>query len=79
MMSARVLARGVLQWAVVLCGCATQRAPHGSHAAPAARATVLLSLDGFRADYLARPGAVRLRALAARGVRAERLVPAFPS
>lgn len=78
-MSARVLARGVLQWAVVLCGCATQRAPHGSHAAPAARATVLLSLDGFRADYLARPGAVRLRALAARGVRAERLVPAFPS
>lgn len=46
-------------------------------AAPSA--TVLISLDGFRADYLTRPGAVTLRALAARGVRAERLVPAFPS
>ena len=40
---------------------------------------VLISLDGFRADYLDRPAAVRLRALAARGVRAERLVPSFPS
>lgn len=44
-----------------------------------ARATVLVSFDGFRADYLQRPGAVRLRALAARGARAERLIPAFPS
>lgn len=42
-------------------------------------ATVLISLDGFRADYITRPGAVELRALAARGVRAERLVPSFPS
>jgi predicted AlkP superfamily pyrophosphatase or phosphodiesterase len=40
---------------------------------------VLISLDGFRADYLDRPGAVHLRALASRGVRAERLVPSFPS
>lgn len=42
-------------------------------------ATVLLSLDGFRADYIARPGAVRLRELAARGTRAERMIPSFPS
>jgi predicted AlkP superfamily pyrophosphatase or phosphodiesterase len=42
-------------------------------------ATVLISFDGFRADYLERPGAVALRALAARGARAERLIPAFPS
>ncbi len=41
--------------------------------------TVLISLDGFRWDYLQRPAAVHLRALAARGVRAERLVPSFPS
>jgi predicted AlkP superfamily pyrophosphatase or phosphodiesterase len=40
---------------------------------------VLVSLDGFRWDYIQRPGAVRLRELAARGVRAERLVPVFPS
>jgi predicted AlkP superfamily pyrophosphatase or phosphodiesterase len=45
----------------------------------ATNATVLISLDGFRADYITRPTAVRLRELAARGVRAERLIPAFPS
>ena len=47
---------------------------------PAAKqSVVLISLDGFRWDYLDRPGAVHLRALAAAGVRAERMVPAFPS
>jgi predicted AlkP superfamily pyrophosphatase or phosphodiesterase len=40
---------------------------------------VLISLDGFRWDYIQRPEATRLRALAARGVQAERLVPSFPS
>jgi len=44
-----------------------------------ARTVVLVSLDGFRWDYLDRPEAMRLRELAARGVRAERLVPSFPS
>lgn len=43
------------------------------------RHVVLISLDGFRADYLSRPGAARLRAIAARGVRAERMIPVFPS
>jgi predicted AlkP superfamily pyrophosphatase or phosphodiesterase len=54
----------------------------GSPPAPTARLTrhvVLISLDGFRADYLQRPAAVRLRAIAARGVRAERMIPVFPS
>ena len=46
--------------------------------APAQR-VVLISLDAFRWDYLQRPAARRLRELAARGVRAERLIPAFPS
>ncbi len=41
--------------------------------------TVLISLDGFRADYITRPYATRLRALAARGTRLERMIPAFPS
>ncbi len=40
---------------------------------------VLISLDGFRWDYLDRPQAAHLRALAARGVRAERMLPSFPS
>lgn len=61
---------------------ASRRADGGAAADMAAarsNATVLISLDGFRADYITRPGAVQLRALAARGVRAERLIPAFPS
>ena len=41
--------------------------------------TILLSLDGFRWDYLDRPWAVNLRGLAASGVRAKRMVPVFPS
>jgi predicted AlkP superfamily pyrophosphatase or phosphodiesterase len=40
---------------------------------------ILVGIDGFRPDYLDRPGAVRLRALARSGVRAERLIPAFPT
>ncbi len=47
--------------------------------APMDRVVLLVSLDGFRADYINRPAAVRLRQLAASGVRAERMVPAFPS
>ena len=47
--------------------------------APPVQATILVSLDGFRWDYIDRPQAVNLRALAARGVRARRMVPAFPS
>lgn len=40
---------------------------------------VLVSLDGFRADYLDRPEAVHLRQLAAEGVRARWMQPSFPS
>ena len=62
-------------------GIAAGCTPHSaSDPAPAAKqSVVLISLDGFRWDYLDRPGAVHLRALAAAGVRAERMVPAFPS
>lgn len=60
---------------------ACTHAPGASRSVPAAttRTVLLISLDGFRADYINRPAAVRLRALAASGVRAERMVPAFPS
>ena len=47
--------------------------------AAAANRVVLISLDGFRWDYLQRPAARRLRELAAHGVHAERLVPSFPT
>lgn len=63
--------------AAAFAACTPRSAP-----APAprlARHVILISLDGFRADYLTRPAAARLRAIAARGVRAERMVPVFPS
>jgi len=40
---------------------------------------ILVSIDGFRADYLARGRTPTLAALAADGVRAEALKPAFPT
>jgi predicted AlkP superfamily pyrophosphatase or phosphodiesterase len=40
---------------------------------------ILISIDGFRADYLQRGLSPTLTALAADGVRAEALRPAFPS
>ncbi|MCO4099971.1 MAG: alkaline phosphatase family protein [Gemmatimonas sp.] len=61
------------------CGSASRETPAALQPPASANATVLISLDGFRADYITRPAAVRLRELAARGTRAERLIPAFPS
>lgn len=40
---------------------------------------IVVSLDGFRADYLTRGASPTLAALAASGVRAERMIPSFPS
>jgi predicted AlkP superfamily pyrophosphatase or phosphodiesterase len=40
---------------------------------------ILVSLDGWRWDYLNQIGAPHLKALAARGIRSEGLIPAFPS
>lgn len=51
---------------------------------PAARAQpqpilILISIDGWRWDYLDRADAPNLKALAARGVRSEALIPSFPT
>ncbi len=40
---------------------------------------ILISIDGFRADYLDRGASPNLLALAATGVRAQRMIPSFPS
>jgi predicted AlkP superfamily pyrophosphatase or phosphodiesterase len=40
---------------------------------------ILISIDGFRPDYLNRGVSPTLSALAAGGVRAERMLPSFPS
>ena len=47
--------------------------------APSDKIVVLVSLDGFRADYLDRPVAKRLQQLARSGVHAEWMTPSFPS
>ncbi len=49
------------------------------HPAEPAPPLILVSLDGFRADYLGREGASHLRQMAAQGVRAEAMRPSFPS
>jgi predicted AlkP superfamily pyrophosphatase or phosphodiesterase len=43
------------------------------------RPLILVSIDGFRWDYLNRGVSPNLSALAAGGVRAERMLPSFPS
>jgi predicted AlkP superfamily pyrophosphatase or phosphodiesterase len=40
---------------------------------------ILVSFDGWRWDYIQRAAVPNLRALAARGVRSEGLIPSFPS
>ena len=54
----------------------------GQAALPAPNATgplILISIDGFRWDYLEKYDAPVLKQLAQQGVRAERLIPSFPS
>ncbi len=46
---------------------------------PGERLVLMIALDGFHPNDLDRPGVVRLRNLAAQGVRSERLIPAFPT
>ncbi len=55
--------------------CTTLTAP----ASKRERIVILISLDGFRWDYLQKFNPPHLNRLAAEGVRAERLIPAFPS
>ncbi|MEX2180695.1 MAG: ectonucleotide pyrophosphatase/phosphodiesterase [Gemmatimonadaceae bacterium] len=69
-----LLAAGLLLAAVVA-ACQVPEVAAGSQPPR----VLLISLDGFRWDYVERPAAVRIRELAARGVRAERMVPVFPS
>ena len=70
--------------ALALAGCAAgiepPRPPLASEPLAAVDPTVILiSLDGFRWDYVDWDEAAHLRALAGRGVRAEGLIPVFPS
>lgn len=60
---------------ILLSSCATAVASKPVGSGP----LILISIDGFRWDYLQKFNAPVLKQLAAQGVSAERLVPSFPS
>lgn len=66
---------------ILLAGCAALPAPSSNTLTPAAGLpdVVLISLDGFRADYLNRHETPTLDRLASNGVRAQWLIPSFPT
>jgi predicted AlkP superfamily pyrophosphatase or phosphodiesterase len=74
-MRAGVLRCLLLLWIVFVAGCARPAAKHDSAADP----VILISIDGFRADYFDRGLTPALASLAASGVRADALKPAFPT
>jgi predicted AlkP superfamily pyrophosphatase or phosphodiesterase len=70
-----------LALALVLAGCANLGGPPGARPKPAAQRVplILISIDGFRADYLDRGQTPTLSAMAREGVRARAMRPSFPS
>lgn len=67
----------VLSWLLFCVGCAPMRP--SPQAGTATGPVILVSIDGFRPDYLDRGQTPTLRALAADGVRAKAMKPSFPS
>lgn len=63
---------------VTLSGCGTEQRSGLATPSPTAT-TILISLDGFRYDYIEKHGAENLKNLAASGVRAKKTFPVFPS
>ena len=61
---------------LLLSGCSGPSEQAGARIEPT---VILISLDGFRWDYLDRYDAPTLDSLASEGVRAERLIPVFPT
>jgi len=77
----RALALAAATLAVGLCASSIGliRAAAQDRAHAARPIVILISIDGWRWDYLARLSPPTISRLAASGVRAERLVPVFPS
>jgi predicted AlkP superfamily pyrophosphatase or phosphodiesterase len=67
--------------ALLLAGCAGMGGPRDAGPRPAAGRVplILISIDGFRADYLDRGHTPTLSAMAAEGARARAMRPSFPS
>ena len=74
-MTNRFLLRLVVVLACLAAAACTRSPPRPAHYAP----LILVSLDGYRADYLDRGLSPNLAALARDGVRARALRPAFPT
>jgi predicted AlkP superfamily pyrophosphatase or phosphodiesterase len=69
--------RKLLALLLLLVACGTGGGGRVSPRPP--QTVVLVSLDGFRWDYLDRPEAAGLRAIAASGVRVRQMQPVFPT
>ncbi len=65
--------------ALLFGGCASRARESPAPGAPGRATVVLVSLDGFRWDYLDRGLTPNLSRLAREGVRAEAMVPVFPT
>src|SRR3954470_4690683 len=68
---------GLYRLAVIL-ALAFCAAPAGQHADLEPPILILISVDGWRSDYIDRLPTPNLKALAARGVRAKAMLPSFP-
>ena len=73
----RLRALLILVWIACIAGCA--QVPARTAGASLRHPLILVSIDGFRADYLDRHETPTLATLAADGVRAEAMKPAFPT
>jgi predicted AlkP superfamily pyrophosphatase or phosphodiesterase len=74
------LLRTLLLFIILLgAGCASTPVPQVSAAAASRHPLLLISIDGYRADYIGRGLSPTLAALAAGGVRAEAMQSAFPT
>ena len=69
----------ILSCALTLGACSSAPAPKSSASSAAVDPLILISFDGFRADYLDRHLTPTLEALAADGVRAQAMKPSFPT
>jgi predicted AlkP superfamily pyrophosphatase or phosphodiesterase len=65
--------------ALVLVSTSCSTRPPRAETPPAARSLLLVSLDGVHPDFLARCGTPSLDRLAREGVRAEAMIPSYPS
>lgn len=77
-MTLRTIAGVLVTLMLAACTHVGQKAPAPVET-PAPRALILISIDGFRADYLERGHTRVLSQLARDGVRAEAMRPSFPS